>query len=42
MKEKIMKWYHEGLWTVEMVRMAVEKGVLIEEEMKEILGEKEE
>lgn len=39
MKEKIKKWYDLGLWTVEMVRNAVEKGVLSEEDATQILGE---
>lgn len=37
MKEKIEKWYKQGLWTAEMVRNAVSKGVLTEEEIKTIL-----
>lgn len=39
MKEKIKKWYDLWLWTVEMVRNAVEKGVLSEEDATQILGE---
>ncbi len=39
MKEKIKKWYEQGLWTVEMVRNAVIKGKLTEEEYREIVGE---
>lgn len=38
MKEKIKKWYPK-LWTLEMVKNAVEKGVITEEEYKEITGE---
>lgn len=38
MKEKIMKWYPK-LWTLEMVRNAVEKGVIKAEDYKEITGE---
>lgn len=37
MKEKIERWYHMGLWTEEMVRNAVNKGVLTAEEAEEIL-----
>lgn len=37
MKEKIMKWYPE-LWTLEMVRNAVEKGVITTTEYSEITG----
>ena len=39
MKEKIKKWYEQGLWTVEMVRNAVIKGKLTEDEYLEIVGE---
>lgn len=39
MKEKITKWYKQGLWTKEMVRNAVEKGVITEEDYEEIIGE---
>ena len=38
MKEKIKKWYPK-LWTLEMVKNAVEKGVITAEEFKEITGE---
>ena len=37
MKEKIEKWYKQGLWTSDMVKNAVKKGV-ITEEAAEILG----
>ena len=37
MKEKIKKWYEQGLWTAEMVRNAVIKGKLTEEEYREIV-----
>ena len=39
MKEKIKKWYEQGLWTAEMVRNAAIKGKLTEEEYREIVGE---
>ena len=39
MKDKILKWYKQGLWTEEMVRNAVLKNVLTEKEMEEILEE---
>lgn len=39
MKEKIKKWYEQGLWTEEMVRNAVIKGKLTEDEYREIVGE---
>lgn len=38
MKEKIKKWYPK-LWTLEMVKNAVKKGVITEEEYEEITGE---
>ena len=41
MKEKIKKWYEQGLWTAEMVRNAVIKGKLTEEEYREIVEEAE-
>lgn len=37
MYEKIKKWYKQGLWSEEMVRNAVGKGILTEEEAAEIL-----
>ena len=39
MKEKIAKWYKQGLWDEEKVQNAVKKGVLTEEEAAEILAE---
>lgn len=39
MFEKIKKWYKQGLWTEEMVRNAVGKGILTEEQAEEILAE---
>ena len=38
MKEKIAKWYRQGLWTADMVSNAGRKGVLSMEEVSEILG----
>ena len=38
MFEKIKKWYKQGLWTEKMVRNALEKGVLTEEQVNEILA----
>lgn len=37
MREKIARWYAQGLWTADMVRSAVKKGVLTEGEAGEIL-----
>ena len=42
MKEKIMKWYKQGLWTKAMLQNAVDKGVITIDEMNEIVGENEE
>ena len=39
MKDKIAKWYKQGLWTKDMVRKAVEKKVVTKKEFKEIIGE---
>lgn len=38
MKEKIKKWYPK-LWTLEMVKNAVIKGVITKDEYREITGE---
>lgn len=38
MKEKIAKWYKQGLWTAEMVQNAVKKGLITEAEYNEITG----
>jgi hypothetical protein len=38
MFEKIKKWYKQGLWTESMVRNALSKGVITEEQMSEILN----
>lgn len=38
MKEKIAKWYKQGLWTEEMVNQAVDKGVLTADEAAEIIN----
>lgn len=37
MKEKIAKWYKQGLWTEAMVQDAVAKKVLTPDEAEEIL-----
>ena len=42
MYEKIKKWYKQGLWTEEMVRTAVVKGVITKEKAEEMIGVKEE
>lgn len=38
MKERIAKWYKQGLWTADMVQDAVDKGILKPEDAAEILG----
>ena len=37
MKNKIKKWYPQ-LWTLDMVKNAVEKGIITAEEYREITG----
>lgn len=39
MKEKIAKWYKQGLWNAAMVENAVKKGVLTDAEAAEILSQ---
>lgn len=39
MKEKITKWYHQGLWTKSMVANAVKKGLISASDYAEITGE---
>ena len=39
MKEKIEKWYKQGLWTAQMVQNAVTKGKLTADEAAEILAD---
>ena len=38
MKDKIAKWYKQGLWTDEKVQNAVAKGIITEAEYEEITG----
>ena len=38
MKEKIAKWYKQGLWDEEKVQNAAKKGVLTADEVAEILS----
>ncbi len=38
MFEKIKRWYYQGLWTEEMVKQAVEKGVITQTEANELIG----
>lgn len=37
--ETIKKNYNRGLWSAAMVRVMVTKGIITEEQCKEILGE---
>ena len=37
--EIVKKNYEKGLWTKQLVRMAVKKGVITQEQYKEIVGE---
>lgn len=39
MKERIEKWYKLGLWTKEMVLKAVEKNVITQKDMEEIINQ---
>ena len=39
MFRKIKKWYESGMWTKKMVRNAVLKGKITEDEYTEITGE---
>lgn len=39
MKERIEKWYKLGLWTEEMVLKAVEKNVITQKDMEEIINQ---
>ena len=37
MKDKIAKWYAQGLWTAEMVQNAVIKGIISQDDYNEIV-----
>lgn len=39
--ETIKNFYNKGLWTIQLVQMAAKKGILTEEQVNEILEEKE-
>ncbi len=39
MFEKIKKWYKQGLWNENMVRNALNKEVITEEQLNEILAQ---
>lgn len=38
MKDKIAKWYAQGLWTKEMVLQAVSKNIITQAEADEIFS----
>lgn len=40
-KEKVAKWYKQGLWSETMIMNAVAKGALSEEDAKEILNKED-
>lgn len=40
-KEKVARWYKQGLWTTAMVQKAVEKGGLTAEQASDILRKEE-
>lgn len=37
--EQIKNYYKKGLWTADLVKMAVRKGILTQEEYLEIIAE---
>jgi hypothetical protein len=39
MFERIKKWYRLGLWTADMVRNAVTKGIITEEQATDIINQ---
>lgn len=38
MKDKLARWYRQGLWTAAMVQEAVDKGLITQEDCVEIVG----
>ena len=38
MKDKIKRWYEQGLWSAAMVHDAVDKGIITEEDYQKIVG----
>lgn len=41
MYDKIERWYKQGLWSVEMVQTAADKGVITQAQADKILGKEE-
>ena len=39
MMAKIARWYEQGLWSAQMVHDAVDKGVITEEDYRNIVRE---
>ena len=39
MFEKIKKWYFQKLWSEDMVRIALERGIITEEQYTEIINQ---
>ena len=39
MKDKIKRWYEQGLWSAAMVHDAVDKGIITEQEYRDIVRE---
>ena len=37
MRDKIKRWYEQGLWSDQMVHDAVDKGVITEQEYQDIV-----
>lgn len=38
MYDKIARWYRQGLWTADMVLAAADKGVITQDQAREIIG----
>lgn len=39
MRDKIARWYEHGLWTAKMVHDAMDKGIITEQEYRDIVRE---
>lgn len=39
MRDKIKRWYEQGLWSAQMVHDAVDKGIITEQEYRDIVRE---
>lgn len=40
MYEKIAKWYNQGLWSDEMVQVAVQKGIITQKQANKIVKQR--